>query len=72
MLDAVGHPAASLRRVRFGTLELGSLEEGRWRRLSEVEIDKLRRAASGAVTQTAIRGVLRSGAPPHSRGRRQR
>src|SRR4051812_39933461 len=72
MLEAVGHPVASLRRVRFGTLELGSLEEGRWRRLSEVEIDKLRRAASGAATQTAIRGVLRPGGSQQSRGRRPR
>ena len=72
MLEAVGHPVASLRRVRFGTLELGSLEEGRWRRLSEIEIDKLRRAASGAATQTAIRGVLRSGGSQQSRGRRPR
>jgi 23S rRNA pseudouridine2605 synthase len=72
MLDAIGHPAVSLCRVRFGTLELGALEEGRWRRLSEVEIDKLRRAASGAATQTAIRGVLRSGGPNPARGRSRR
>jgi 23S rRNA pseudouridine2605 synthase len=68
MLDAIGHPVASLCRVRFGTLELGALEEGRWRRLSEAEIDKLRRAASGAATQTAIRGVLRSGGPSRDAG----
>ena len=72
MLDAVGHPVISLRRVRFGTLELGALDEGRWRRLSEAEIDKLRRAASGAATQTAIRGALRSGGSLHRRGRRPR
>jgi 23S rRNA pseudouridine2605 synthase len=59
MLDAVGHPVAALQRVAFGTLTLGSLAEGQSRRLSEAEIERLRRAASGAATQTAIRGALR-------------
>jgi 23S rRNA pseudouridine2605 synthase len=59
MLDAVGHPVAALRRVSFGTLRLGTLEEGQSRRLSEAEIDRLRKAASGAATLTAVRGALR-------------
>jgi 23S rRNA pseudouridine2605 synthase len=61
MLDAVGHPVAALKRVRFGTLELGTLAPGEARRLSDAEVEQLRRAASGAATQTRIRGALRSG-----------
>jgi 23S rRNA pseudouridine2605 synthase len=44
MLEAVGHPVIALERVRFGPLWLGGLEEGRHRRLTAVEIEKLRRA----------------------------
>jgi 23S rRNA pseudouridine2605 synthase len=69
MLDAVGHPVIALRRVRFGTLRLGTLEEGAVRRLTDAEIEALRRAASGAATQTAIRGALRSGGPSRPRRR---
>jgi 23S rRNA pseudouridine2605 synthase len=45
MLEAVGHPVVTLERVRFGPLWLGGLEEGRHRRLTALEIEKLRRAA---------------------------
>jgi 23S rRNA pseudouridine2605 synthase len=44
MLEAVGHPVVTLERVRFGPLWLGKLEEGRHRRLTAVEIEKLRTA----------------------------
>ena len=45
MLEAVGHPVVALERVRFGPLWLGGLEEGRHRRLTAPEIEKLRRAS---------------------------
>ncbi|EEG78275.1 pseudouridine synthase [Dethiobacter alkaliphilus] len=45
MLEAVGHPVVSLKRVRFGPLTLSGLQEGRWRRLEPREIEQLRRAA---------------------------
>jgi 23S rRNA pseudouridine2605 synthase len=77
MLDAVGHPAASLQRISFGTLKLGTLAEGRARRLTEAEIETLRRAATGAVTATAMRSALQGSgaaggrrAPARGRGRR--
>jgi 23S rRNA pseudouridine2605 synthase len=44
MLEAVGHPVIALERVRFGPLWLGRLEEGRHRRLTAVEVERLRRA----------------------------
>jgi 23S rRNA pseudouridine2605 synthase len=72
MLDAVGHPVSSLRRVSFGTLQLGTLKEGAARRLSEAEVDKLRRAASGAATVTAIRGAMRRAPATGGRGRGRR
>ena len=43
MLEAVGHPVIALERVRFGPLWLGGLEEGRHRRLTAPEVEKLRR-----------------------------
>lgn len=45
MLEAVGHPVVSLKRVRFGPLTLAGLQEGRWRSLSLREVAELRRVA---------------------------
>jgi 23S rRNA pseudouridine2605 synthase len=42
MLEAVGHPVVALQRVRFGPLRLGTLEEGRYRRLTAAEVERLR------------------------------
>ena len=42
MLEAVGHTAVDLRRVGFGPLRLGDLAEGRSRRLSPAEVERLR------------------------------
>lgn len=38
MLSAAGHEVTRLKRVSFGGLELGSLEPGRWRRVTPEEI----------------------------------
>ncbi|HEX5525863.1 MAG TPA: pseudouridine synthase [Solirubrobacterales bacterium] len=46
MAEAVGNRVSALQRIRFGPLELGGLKEGAARRLSENEIDRLRRAAA--------------------------
>ncbi len=61
MLEAVGHPVIALERVRFGPLWLGKLEEGKHRRLTAVEIEKLRSGADEADR-----------APRRQHGRRQR
>lgn len=50
MCEALGYPVRSLKRVRFGPLELGRLAEGRSRRLLPAEVDALRQAAE-AVDQ---------------------
>jgi 23S rRNA pseudouridine2605 synthase len=44
MVEAVGNRVVTLRRVRFGPLELGVLKEGEARRLSGDEISRLRKA----------------------------
>jgi 23S rRNA pseudouridine2605 synthase len=49
MCEAVGHPAAELRRVGFGPLKLGHLAPGGYRRLSEVEVERLRGLFKGAL-----------------------
>lgn len=38
LLDAVEHPVTELRRVQFGGLELGTLQPGKWRRVSAAEL----------------------------------
>ncbi|MDX6623016.1 MAG: rRNA synthase [Solirubrobacterales bacterium] len=45
MVEAVGNRVVSLKRVAFGPLRLGRLASGGARRLTEKEIDGLRRAA---------------------------
>lgn len=42
MLDAVGANVMCLKRISVGSLTLGNLPEGKWRRLSDAEINKLR------------------------------
>jgi 23S rRNA pseudouridine2605 synthase len=46
MCEAVGHPVKRLERIAFGPLELGDLPRGRWRRLSDAEVQSLMAAAS--------------------------
>ena len=43
MFDAVGHKVLLLRRIRFGTLELGDLKRGQWRELTQEEISELQK-----------------------------
>lgn len=52
MCEAVGHPVKELRRVRFGTLELGLLHEGDVRRLNAQEVSALRRLAEDVRPET--------------------
>jgi 23S rRNA pseudouridine2605 synthase len=48
MLEAVGMPVVSLKRISVGPLQLGDLPEGQWRELSQAETDALFRAAGVA------------------------
>src|SRR5918999_1647042 len=45
MLEAVGHRVVELERVAFGPLGLRGLEPGKSRRLTNREVERLRRAA---------------------------
>ena len=42
MLEAVGHQVVSLKRVEFGPVSLGDLPRGRWRKLTEEEVRRLK------------------------------
>ncbi|PTL55450.1 pseudouridine synthase [Paraconexibacter algicola] len=44
MLEEVGHPVVALQRVAFGPLRLTGLAEGRARRLTAAEVERLRAA----------------------------
>jgi 23S rRNA pseudouridine2605 synthase len=46
MCDAVGHPVRALERVAFGPLRLGGLAVGGYRRLSDGEVERLRRESA--------------------------
>ena len=39
MCEAINHPVKKLKRIKVGEIELGNLEEGRWRHLNDKEID---------------------------------
>ncbi len=43
MCEAVGHPVLKLKRIRFGNLYLGSLTLGKYRHLTNREIQRLKR-----------------------------
>ncbi len=45
MCDAIHHPVLRLRRVRLGSIVLGKLPKGSWRRISPRELVSLRRLA---------------------------
>ncbi len=47
MLEAVGHPVQSLRRIRFGPISDRRLKPGDWRELSADEVEKLKKWKSG-------------------------
>ena len=52
MCEAVGHPVRRLERIAFGPVELGDLRQGRWRKLTGAELERLEGWVAG------------SGAPP--------
>lgn len=43
MCEKIGHPVKSLKRISVGSVRLGKLEEGKWRYLTESELEKLER-----------------------------
>jgi 23S rRNA pseudouridine2605 synthase len=45
MCEAVGHPVKRLERVAFGPLTLGELPRGRWRKLTDGEVEALMAAS---------------------------
>lgn len=55
MLDAIGHPAIRLRRVRVGPLTLGDLAPGETRELTAREAETLRKQAGLPAMETARR-----------------
>ncbi|HXV43880.1 MAG TPA: pseudouridine synthase, partial [Anaerolineae bacterium] len=44
---ALGHPVKKLERVRIGPIKLGHLKSGKWRHLSQVEVQRLKEAVAG-------------------------
>jgi len=63
MFERIGHPPLALKRIRIGSLRLGSLEEGQTRQLTLQEIRELKQTGSQArqTTPTHSRREKRSG-----------
>ena len=65
MLEAVGHRTLRLKRERFGPLTLGELKAGETRRLTQEELDALKRALGvSAEDGNPGSGVCRKDAKP--------
>lgn len=64
MCEAVGHPVRALERVGFGSLKLGDLPRGGYRRLTDAELARL---SAGSAARRS--GSSSSGAPGRPRGR---
>jgi pseudouridine synthase len=47
MCDCIGHPLYRLKRVRLGFLDLGGLKPGEYRRLTDDEVERIKKIASG-------------------------
>jgi 16S rRNA U516 pseudouridylate synthase RsuA-like enzyme len=56
-LVAAGHPVEKMKRVAIGPLELDGLPEGRYRRLGEEELERLRRALAAGNEARPARGT---------------
>ena len=41
MFDALGHPVSRLVRTQIGELKMGSLEEGKFKKLKDTEIKRI-------------------------------
>ena len=44
MAKAIRHPVLHLKRVQIADLSIGTLKEGSWRKLTEKEVQDLKRA----------------------------
>jgi pseudouridine synthase len=53
LMEAIGHRAVRLRRVRYGPIRLGKLAPGRWRELTAEEVEALKRHKAGKGRRTA-------------------
>jgi 23S rRNA pseudouridine2605 synthase len=53
MFESVGHPVRSLARIAIGPLELGDLEPGAHRRLSDAEVAHLQSVSAGSTGRRA-------------------
>ena len=67
MMAAVGHPVIELERSRFGPIELGTLEKGKWRYLATHEVHALRKAARLPARSNSSVNTTRRRSEPKAR-----
>jgi len=64
MMDMIGHPVRSLERIAFGSLKLGMLNSGTWRKLTPAEIKSM--LALAKPTPTPPREARRPRTPDYA------
>lgn len=67
MLDACGHAVLRLLRIAIGTLSLGELPKGAWRRLTAAEVSALAPPGDDTRRQAGTDAIKRPAARPRSR-----
>src|SRR5690606_9180137 len=69
LLEAVGHPVRRLFRRQFGSLDIGRLPPGEWRRLTRAEIEQLGGSTGGGRMRAGAEGRGRRGGGRRRPGR---
>lgn len=68
----IGHPVVELVRVRVGNVALGTLQSGRWRRLTPQEVKALLTTPTGKVSRAQPRKPAATHPQHHERSQRAR
>ena len=67
MLDVLGYPVKRLFRRRFASIEIGQLRSGRWRYLTDAEVERLRTPEGEKPAKAAAGGPVKRASGPRKR-----
>ena len=60
MLEALGYPVRRLFRRRFGSIDIGDLRSGRWRYLTDAEVERLRAPDADQPAKSGAKSAAKS------------
>jgi 23S rRNA pseudouridine2605 synthase len=72
MFDAIGHSVVKLKRTHIGSLDDKFLASGQWRRLSEIEVKRLKNARAKKTSTSITAARIKRAPSKHSSPRRPR